>query len=58
MLSTWRHGVDTTGVLEASNAQAMAATAPDGESTLGLLERWGSITLVWRFRGFTYARRL
>lgn len=102
LLSTWRRGADTTGLLEARNAQAMAAmtpdervllerlqgihkanaeetlrslfgapvfedesgkmwsvTAADRSSTLGLLERWGALTLLWQANGrFIYARRL
>ena len=102
LLSSWRHGADTSGLLEARNAQAVAAmtpdervllerlqgihkanaeetprslfgapvfedegskmwsvTAADRSSTLGLLERWGALTLLWQANGrFIYARRL
>lgn len=104
LLSTWRHGADTTGVLDARNAQAMAmaamtpderallerlqgihkanaeetlrslfgapvfedeggkmwsVTADSRSSTLGLVDRWGSLTLIWQaVDRFSYARRL
>ena len=102
LLSTWRHGADTTGLLEARNAQAVAAMTPDERvllerlqgihkanaeetlrslfgapvfedesgkswsmvptdrsSTLTLVERWGSLTLIWQAEGkFVYLLRL
>lgn len=38
LLSTWRHGADTAGLLEARNAQAMAAMTPDERALLERLQ--------------------
>jgi len=38
LLSTWRHGYDTTGVMEARNAQALAAMTPEERALLNRLQ--------------------
>lgn len=52
------HSLFGSPVVEADGGKMWSATTSGGESTLGLLERWGSITLIWRFRGLIYSRRL
>src|SRR3990167_3006514 len=38
LLSTWRHGYDTTGVMEVRNAQALAAMTPEERALLDRLQ--------------------
>ena len=46
-------------VFEDEGSKMWSVTAADRSSTLGLLERWGALTLLWQANGrFIYARRL
>ncbi|MFZ2828572.1 MAG: DUF4844 domain-containing protein [Hydrogenophaga sp.] len=45
-------------VFEGEGGKMWSATATDRSSTLSLLERWGSVFLIWKIGELTYFRRL
>lgn len=45
-------------VFEGEGGKMWSATATDRSSTLSLLDRWGSVFLIWKIGELTYFRRL